>query len=66
MTMLGDADLFISTDPANPWPTKDNYNFASQLNDLYDQVELTDDSNVFLADQIYIAVYASERSEYVL
>jgi hypothetical protein len=66
MTYLGDADLYISTSQDNTHPTILNYDYTSERRDQYDEVTLTDDTNVWLSKYIYIGVYAHERSEFVL
>ena len=64
ISFLGDADLFITTDPSNDKPTKYNYEFCSQRRDQYDEVKFTDDANLNLPNTIYIGVYAVERSQF--
>ena len=65
-TYLGDADLFVSTDPDVSRPTKDVFTYSSCQKDHFDQVTLTDSVNDFLSEYIYIGVYGELYSEYEL
>ena len=66
VSYLGDADIFISTDPDVRRPSISNHDYQSRKLHYRDQIVVKDTVGSMMSNYIYIAIYGNTFSEYEL
>jgi hypothetical protein len=65
-TLVGDADLIVSTTTPFPVIIPGQFGFSSRLTDPFDAITLRRDNNFTLNQTIYIGVFAHSLASYEL